>query len=105
MKFSTEDVPNCKLLTFKRCRKPGNAKEVKRPRKCQRLITARHWWGKMYKPMNTGPFQGVQADVPGDFRTINTGPFQDVQADVPGDFRTFKLDACGCECVACYFVC
>ena len=59
----------------------------------------------VYKPMNTGSFQGVQADVPGDFKTMNTGPFQDVQADVPGEFRTFKLDACECECVACYFVC
>ena len=77
MKSLMEDVPHCKLLRFKRGRKPGNAKEVKRPHKCQRLMTVRHWWGKMYKPMNTGPFQGVQADV-------------------PGDFRTFRLGACGC---------
>ena len=42
------------------------------------------------------------------YKPMNTGPFQEVQADVPGDFRTFKLDACwcgcgcgcGCECVS-----
>ena len=78
MKFLTEDVPHCKQLRFKRCRKPRNAKEAKRPRKCQRLMTVRHWWRKMHKPMNTGSFQGVHADVPGNFRTMNTGPFQDV---------------------------
>ena len=53
----------------------------------------------VYKPMNTGPFQGVQADVPGDFRTMSTGSFQDVQADVSGDLRTFKLDVCVCGSV------
>ena len=36
---------------------------------------------------------------------MNTGPVQGMQADVPGDFRTFKLDASGCECeyVAFFF--
>ena len=46
------------------------------------------WAISVYKPMNTGPVQGEQADV-------------------PGDLKTFKLDAsgCGCECVARFSFC
>ena len=29
---------------------------------------------------------------------MNTGPFQVVQADIPGDLRTFELNACAYGC-------
>lgn len=44
-----EGVLHCKLLRF---RKPGTVKETKHPRKCQRLMTVYHWWGKVYRTMN-----------------------------------------------------
>ena len=46
MKCLREDVSHCILLRFKKWKNPGNAKEAKRPIKCQRLMTVCHWWGR-----------------------------------------------------------
>lgn len=48
-------------------------------------MTVPHWWGKMN-------------------RTMNTGPFQDVQADVLGDLSTFKLDGVGVDLSNAFFI-
>lgn len=38
------------------------------------------------------------------YRTMNTGPFQDVQADVLGDLSTFKLDGVGVDLSNAFFI-
>ena len=65
-----------------------------------------HPLGNMIKSFSVRSFFSLRCTMPL-YKAMNTGPFQDVQADFPGDCRTFKLDVCwcGCGCVACYFDC
>ena len=68
-----------------------------------------HPLGNMIKSFSVRSFFSLHCTMPL-YKAMNTGPFQDVQEDLPGDCRTYKLDVCcvyvcGCVCVACYFDC
>lgn len=59
-------------------------------------MTVHPLWN-MIKNFSVRSFFSLHCTMPL-YRTMNTGPFQDVQADFPGDCtcRTFKLDVCWC---------